>query len=384
MGDSDSNNDTQEIIWFSKLPNEMYNEIFKYLNPLDICCTAVNVCKNWRIHLLYCYLKFYLNNYLNNLIFTENVDLFINNLLKDDELFFKFKKYLFNQQVYNLAKQLQNKQSIINNLFYQFNDNIQRELNDLSNYFYLINYNKYFVKHFEINNNNNTTCFGTNKFNNTNNYNNIYNNKDHLNVNNHHYVKKKILIPKKNYHYKDNNKPLIHFKSVLTGNLNVGKTSFARASLFKTFNTYYNALSSATFIKQHTLNNLTFKMDFWDTAGQERFKSLAPMYYRGANIFFICFDLTDKNSFENVRKWKEEIDRNVGEGVLYEIILLGLKSDLQKELIIEKKEVEKVAFELEMIYLETSSKLMENVDIPTWFAVLMKYFMDDFIKRMSK
>lgn len=37
----------------------------------------------------------------------------------------------------------------------------------------------------------------------------------------------------------------------------------------------------------------------WDTAGQERFKSLVPMYVRGAHIALIVYDVTDPVKFDN-------------------------------------------------------------------------------------
>ena len=37
------------------------------------------------------------------------------------------------------------------------------------------------------------------------------------------------------------------------------------------------------------------KLQLWDTAGQERFRSLAPMYHRGADCAIICFDSTNED-----------------------------------------------------------------------------------------
>ncbi len=45
------------------------------------------------------------------------------------------------------------------------------------------------------------------------------------------------------------------------------------------------------------------KFEIWDTAGQERYRSLAPMYYRGAAAAVVVFDITKKDSFNGAKSW---------------------------------------------------------------------------------
>ena len=47
----------------------------------------------------------------------------------------------------------------------------------------------------------------------------------------------------------------------------------------------------------------------WDTAGQERFRTITSSYYRGAHGIIVVYDVTDKQSFNNVKQWLHEIDR---------------------------------------------------------------------------
>lgn len=45
------------------------------------------------------------------------------------------------------------------------------------------------------------------------------------------------------------------------------------------------------------LSDVMVKFDMWDTAGQERYRSLAPMYYKGAKAAVVAYDITSYVSF---------------------------------------------------------------------------------------
>ena len=70
------------------------------------------------------------------------------------------------------------------------------------------------------------------------------------------------------------------------------------------------------------------KVQVWDTAGQERYRSITNAYYRGAEGILIVFDLTKKESFENIENWINEVTVYTGKDVI--MICLGNKSDLKK------------------------------------------------------
>ena len=48
------------------------------------------------------------------------------------------------------------------------------------------------------------------------------------------------------------------------------------------------------------------RLQLWDTAGQERFRSLIPSYINDSEVVVVCYDITSRSSFENVKSWVEQ------------------------------------------------------------------------------
>lgn len=74
----------------------------------------------------------------------------------------------------------------------------------------------------------------------------------------------------------------------------------------------------------------------WDTAGQERFRTITNGYYRGADGILIVYDLTDRDSFENVNMWYEEMSRSVNQKIVS--ILIGNKLDMDSRRVVSTEE----------------------------------------------
>ncbi len=158
----------------------------------------------------------------------------------------------------------------------------------------------------------------------------------------------------------DNN--ILHFKMVLLGDTAVGKSCLASRFIGNDFLEFQEPTIGAAFLtKQMIFENNKIKFDIWDTAGQERYRSLAPMYYRGAHIAIVVFDITCLDSFNSSKNWISEILRRTDESII--IALIGNKKDLENNRTVTKSLIENYLNDNnQIIYLETSAKTNENID----------------------
>jgi small GTP-binding protein len=108
------------------------------------------------------------------------------------------------------------------------------------------------------------------------------------------------------------------------------------------------------------------KLQIWDTAGQERYRSITSSYYKGSHGCFIVYDITNEQSFENVEKWFEQVQKEGSKDV--SIILVGNKCDLENERKVPKEKGEEKAKLLNIPFFETSA--LSNIKIEDIFTVI--------------
>jgi len=151
------------------------------------------------------------------------------------------------------------------------------------------------------------------------------------------------------------------FKLLLIGDSGVGKSCLLLRFADDTYTDSYISTIGVDFkIRTVDLDTKTIKLQIWDTAGQERFRTITSSYYRGAHGIIIVYDITDKESFDNVRQWLFEIDRYASENVCK--LLVGNKNDLKSKRAVEYEAAKAFADELSIPFLETSAKNATNVE----------------------
>ncbi|CAR25406.1 GTP-binding protein YPT1 [Lachancea thermotolerans] len=151
------------------------------------------------------------------------------------------------------------------------------------------------------------------------------------------------------------------FKLLLIGDSGVGKSCLLLRFSDDTYtNDYISTIGVDFKIKTVELDGKTVKLQIWDTAGQERFRTITSSYYRGAHGIIIVYDVTDHDSFNDVKMWLQEIDRYATAGVLK--LMVGNKSDLQDKRMVEYDVAKEFADSLQIPFLETSALDSSNVE----------------------
>ncbi len=164
-------------------------------------------------------------------------------------------------------------------------------------------------------------------------------------------------------------------KTVLVGESGVGKTSIISRFITDSFDPEVLSSSSAQFIsKTIKLEETTIKFDIWDTAGQEKFRSLAKIFYKDAKIIIYVYDITDKNSFEEIKNYwyKETLDNITNKDVI--LALIGNKTDLYENEQVSDEEGKKFAKQINAIFKTTSA--LSNIGINWLFENLGKKVLD--------
>ena len=150
-------------------------------------------------------------------------------------------------------------------------------------------------------------------------------------------------------------------KIVLVGETQVGKTSIVTRLMSNKFQANSPATIGASFQNYKvTTKKCTSSLQIWDTAGQEKFRSLAPMYYRSADVALLCFDLTKKETLEALETWAHELIEKGPENLIK--ICVGNKSDLTSERTVTKEMAEEYVYRNQIAYYhECSAKTGEGV-----------------------
>ncbi|KAF2946147.1 hypothetical protein DAI22_02g270400 [Oryza sativa Japonica Group] len=151
------------------------------------------------------------------------------------------------------------------------------------------------------------------------------------------------------------------FKLLLIGDSGVGKSCLLlRFADDSYLDSYISTIGVDFKIRTVEQDGKTIKLQIWDTAGQERFRTITSSYYRGAHGIIIVYDVTDQESFNNVKQWLNEIDRYASDNV--NKLLVGNKSDLTANKVVSSETAKAFADEMGIPFMETSAKNATNVE----------------------
>jgi Ras-related protein Rab-1A len=130
------------------------------------------------------------------------------------------------------------------------------------------------------------------------------------------------------------NSQKITYKMIIIGDSAVGKTCIFKKIISGTFteksiSTIGMDRRTLSFtIKNEEGNDVEIDVQLWDTAGQERFRSITTSYYKSSQGLLLMYDITRKETFDNLENWILSIKDSLGEEEKYLIVLVGNKVDL--------------------------------------------------------
>ena len=152
----------------------------------------------------------------------------------------------------------------------------------------------------------------------------------------------------------------ITLKILLLGDSSVGKSSLMLRFTDNTFEENFGSTIGAEFKnKDIQINDEKIKLHILDTAGQERYRSVAKNFIRKVGGIIFVFDLSNNDSFENIKDWLMTADDANNN---YQKILVGNKLDIPERKI-DKERAEKLGEKYNMKYFETSAKEGTNVEL---------------------
>ena len=161
-------------------------------------------------------------------------------------------------------------------------------------------------------------------------------------------------------------------KIIFVGDSGVGKTTLIN----RINNEEFKDLNESSVGIDYYSKNIKFRgeeltLQIWDTAGQEKYRGLIPTYARNAVLAFIIYDISSKQSFENLTGWIDYL--NSIEKM--PMIICGNKIDLVVDRQVTKEEGEKFAKKNNLVFFEVSAKTNENMNYMLYRSIAeLPYF----------
>ncbi|XP_043691139.1 ras-related protein Rab2BV-like [Telopea speciosissima] len=151
------------------------------------------------------------------------------------------------------------------------------------------------------------------------------------------------------------------FKIVLIGDSGVGKSNILSRFTRNEFCLDSKSTIGVEFAtKTLQVDGKTVKAQIWDTAGQERYRAITSAYYRGAVGALLVYDITKRQTFDNVQRWLRELRDHADSNIV--IMMAGNKSDLTHLRAVPERDAQGLAEKEGLSFLETSALEAYNIE----------------------
>ena len=152
-------------------------------------------------------------------------------------------------------------------------------------------------------------------------------------------------------------------KVVLIGESGVGKTSIISQFVDQVFQDDQQSTIGGTFSSKivKCSNGKTLKLEIWDTAGQERYRSVTKMFYKDANAAILVYDITNKTSFEELKRyWIDQVKESSIKNII--LAVMANKYDLIDLEQVDEAEARQFAEDNNALFAVTSAKTNHGVN----------------------
>ena len=119
-------------------------------------------------------------------------------------------------------------------------------------------------------------------------------------------------------------------------------------------------------------------MQIWDSAGQEKYRAISKQYYKKANGILLLYDVTSRESFQNIKKWIRDINNNIVMKPF--LILVDNKIDLERK--VTQQEGEELAQKYNVLFFETSAATGKGIE--ETFQALVENIMRSYDERKKQ
>ena len=168
------------------------------------------------------------------------------------------------------------------------------------------------------------------------------------------------------------------FKYIIIGDAGVGKSNILLRYVYSTFKSDYQLTIGVEFgEKTVEIKGKIYKIQIWDTAGNEQFRSITRTYYKNSVCAIVVYDISRRETFDNVINWIEDCKLNSPKSVF--IILVGNKSDLEEDRQVTTEEGEEFANRYGIRFFETSAK--NSININEIFSESVEFIADRIQKK---
>ncbi len=172
-------------------------------------------------------------------------------------------------------------------------------------------------------------------------------------------------------------------KVVLLGDSGVGKTCIISRYISGAFDQNSpstNGASYASKIINFEQLNKQISLDIWDTAGQEKYKSLTKFFYKDAAVAILVYDVTQKESFENMKGyWFQQLQEFGSKDLILGVA--GNKCDMYEKEEVNENDAKQFAESIGAFFQITSAK--NNTGIQDLFMDAANRFVNPDFKGSS-